>query len=146
MSPGWLRKKPFRRAPHEQKIGFFQTASDGHRLAGCAFLQPASWLALGALIVLACGGEKRPREASPAPAPMALPAPAPAPAIASAPRLAPSTAVPARAGRPQDAELDPTLDELPLAEDFAAEAARQITKQNYKRQLDALEQELRAEK
>jgi hypothetical protein len=38
----------------------------------------------------------------------------------------------------------PTPDELPLPEDFEAEAARQITATNFRKQLDAIEHEMNA--
>ena len=83
------------------------------------------------LLLVACSSpDPRPREPQP------LPPPPPAP---SAPEV-PAVAAPAAD------ERDPTPEELPLAEDFAAEAERQVTRKNMKSELDAIENELNAEK
>jgi hypothetical protein len=86
-------------------------------------------LALG--VTAACGGGPRP-EASPAPAEPAPAAPGAAPA---APTAAPAAA-PA---------LEPSAEQLPLADDFSAQADQEITASNYRTQLDALEREILAE-
>jgi hypothetical protein len=78
----------------------------------------------GVLLACACSQEPRPK-AEPAPE-------APAPAAP-----APSAAAEAK---------EPTPDEVPVAEDFEAEAAQQITDDNFKAELDALEKEMNAEK
>jgi hypothetical protein len=57
---------------------------------------------------------------------------------------APVTAAPAPApGLP--VEQEPTPEELPVPEDFEPEAAQQVTAENYRAELDALERELEAE-
>jgi len=82
--------------------------------------------------LVACSGGSRPR-VEPEPDPTARVVSAPEPA-----RAAPlTTAVP---------EREPTAEELPVPEDFVAEAARTITPANYRAQLTALEKELGAQK
>ena len=78
-----------------------------------------------------CSGEKRP-PAEPAPV-----APAPTPIV-----RAPASVPPAPSA-PTD---DPTPDDLPLPEDFAAEATQQITAKNFHAELDKIEKDLDAEK
>ena len=84
------------------------------------------WVAvLPGLLFAACSNEPRPKAE---PAPEEAPAPAPA---------APAAPVAER--------LDPTPDELPIAEDFQEEAAQQVTEDNFKAQLDTIETEMDAE-
>jgi len=81
-----------------------------------------TWLGLALLI--ACGSDPRPA-AEPAP-----PAPAvPAPAVQQAPI----------------AEVEPSAAELPLPDDFAAEAEQEVTSENLHAQLDNLEKEIQAD-
>ena len=80
-----------------------------------------------ALAAPGCSNDERPPAE---PAPVAAPNPAPAPAAA-----------PAAAEPP-----DPTADELPLQEDFESEAEQQITEDNFKTELDAIDKEMSAEK
>jgi hypothetical protein len=42
-------------------------------------------------------------------------------------------------------EQEPTAEEVPVAEDFEPEAEQQISAENYRAELDALERELLAE-
>jgi hypothetical protein len=85
-------------------------------------------IALAAVLVAAaCAGEDRP-PAEPAlepaaPAQPAQPAPPPAQPVA---------------------EEDPTAEEVPVREDFEAEAETLVTITNYRAQLDALEKEIEA--
>jgi len=84
--------------------------------------------------LVACSGGNRPRaEPEPDPAARAVSAPAPEPAQPAPPA-------------PVIPEREPTPEELPVPEDFAAEAARTITPANYRTQLTALEKELGAQK
>jgi hypothetical protein len=87
-----------------------------------------------ALTLCACSSGKRPpTEPAPAPAPVTA-----APAMpAAAPQPTPAIAV---------EEREPTPQEVPIAEDFASEAARQITVVNFRAELDALEKEMNSEK
>ena len=86
------------------------------------------------LALSACSESKRP-PAEPAPV-------APAP-IAPAP---PVTQAPAPVAPAPPATAEPTPDDLPLPEDFAAEATRQITAKNFHAELDKIEKDLDAEK
>lgn len=86
------------------------------------------WLASS---LAACSGEPRP-SAEPAPEPAA---PAPAPEPAPAPPVVAQQPVPA----------EPTPEELPVREDFEAEAEQQITLANYRAELDKLEKEIEAD-
>jgi hypothetical protein len=85
-----------------------------------------------ALFVIGCSSGERPR---------AEPAPAAPPATATA--TAPSAPPPAE---PAPAELQPSSDELPIEEDFEAEAEQQISADNLHAELDAIEKELQAVK
>jgi hypothetical protein len=88
-------------------------------------MKPSRLLALVALLaVLACGQEPRP-PLEPAP-PTPPPAAAPPPALAEEPP-------------------DPTPEELPIADDFAAQAEQAIDDKSYRAELDALEREINAE-
>ena len=94
-----------------------------------------SLLALCGLIAVGCSAEKRPREPSPIAPVSTIAAPA-TPAPTTAPLtvpIAPAVVAP---------EPVPTPEELPLPEDFEAEAARQITATNFRKQLDAIEHEM----
>jgi len=99
----------------------------------------STWHLLGALalaavlaiVAVACGGGPRP-ESSPAPAEPA-PAPAAAPAAPAAPAAVPET------------EVEPSAEQLPLADDFSDQVEGEITATNYRSQLDALEREILAE-
>jgi hypothetical protein len=74
----------------------------------------------GSFVVAACGNEPAPpREPAP---PTVLPAPAPAPA--------------------PEHEAEPTPEELPIVDDFAAEAEQAIDEKTYRAQLDALYKEI----
>jgi hypothetical protein len=75
------------------------------------------------LAVVACSGDERP-PAEPAPA-----EPAPAPAQPAPPP-------------PVAADVEPTADEVPVREDFEAEAEAMITLATYRAELDRLEKEL----
>jgi hypothetical protein len=78
-------------------------------------------LSLTALAWLACGTEERPKRE---PQPRILP-----------------YAVEAWANHPA-----PSADELPVPEDFEAEAEREITRDNLRSELDALDREISADK
>jgi len=93
-------------------------------------------LALAAMLAIvgaACGGGPRP-ESSPAPV-----EPAPAPAAPATP------AAPAAPAAPPEPELEPSAEQLPLADDFSDQVEGEITAANYRSQLDALEREILAE-
>jgi len=75
---------------------------------------------------LGCGSGERPK-AEPAP-----PAEPPAVAAPSPPAESPPV------------ELQPSSDELPVEEDFEAEAEQQISAENLRAELDAIERELAA--
>ncbi|GAB5546788.1 MAG: hypothetical protein RLP09_36510 [Sandaracinaceae bacterium] len=45
---------------------------------------------------------------------------------------------------PEEAVAEPTADEIPVAEDFAAEAEAQIDEENYQAELERIEAELAA--
>lgn len=79
-------------------------------------LRALLWLALAATLA-ACSDDPPPK-VEPEPAPSAPPA-APAPP-----------------------ELEPTADEVPIAEDFEAQAAEEIKPDNLSGQLDAIEKEI----
>jgi hypothetical protein len=98
----------------------------------------AAVLALCGLAVVACAGEKAPREPAPA-APAAKPLAAPAASVPAAAAVSVPVSAP-----PIAVEPAPTPEELPLPEDFEAEAARQITAANFRKQLDAIEHEMNA--
>jgi hypothetical protein len=74
------------------------------------------------LALLSCGTEERPK-AEPQP------------------RRLPHAADTDSSGHPA-----PTADELPVPEDFEAEAEREITRDNLRSQLDALDREISADK
>jgi hypothetical protein len=95
-------------------------------------------LALCGLVLWACGSDKRPREPAPI-APLASPAAVTAGTVAAPP---PASAAPVA----QAAEPEPTPKEIPLPEDFEAQAARQITADNFRTQLDAIEKEMKLQK
>jgi TolA-binding protein len=82
-----------------------------------------TWLAATALSLSACSSEDRPA---------AEPSPSLPPAS-----TAPSTAV-------AEAEAEPTPEELPVAEDYEAEAERSVKPEDLRAQLDALEREINA--
>jgi len=82
------------------------------------------WLLAASPWLLACGSE---------PAPPREPAP-PAPPVAAP--VAPAA---------QEPEVEPTPEELPVADDFAAEAEQAIDAKSYKAELDILDKELSAE-
>jgi hypothetical protein len=71
--------------------------------------------------LLACGGDERPKAE-------------PMPNLRSA-----------SAAKPADGP-HPTTDELPVPEDFEAEAEREISRENLRAQLDAIEREIKADK
>jgi hypothetical protein len=80
-------------------------------------------IAIAMLLPLsACGGKPRP-EASPAPIEPAAPPPKP---VAPPP------------------EPEATAEQLPLEDDFAAQAEQEITSENYRAALDAIEKEMKA--
>lgn len=68
----------------------------------------------------------------------------PRPPLEPAPVTAPPPSVGAPAPAPEP-EVEPTADELPVADDFAAEAEQAIDAKSYRAELDALEKELSAE-
>jgi hypothetical protein len=80
-------------------------------------------LAIAVLYAFACGGKARP-EATPAPVEPAAPAPIP-------------TAPPP--------EPEATAEQLPLEDDFAAQAEQEITANNYRSALDAIEKEMQSQ-
>ena len=82
-------------------------------------------LCLVSSVLAACGDEPRPPVE---PAPVAPPPPA-APS-------APAAQVP---------EPEPTAEEVPIADDFAAEAEQQIDAKSYRAELDMLDKEITAE-
>ena len=86
------------------------------------------------LTLPACSESKRPP---------AEPAPVAAVPIAPAP---PVTQAPAPVAPAPPATAEPTPDDLPLPEDFVAEATRQITAKNFRAELDKIEKDLDAEK
>lgn len=80
-------------------------------------------IAIGLLFALvACGSKARP-EASPAPIEPAAPPPK---AVAPPP------------------EPEATAEQLPLEDDFTAQAEQEITAENYRAALDAIEREMKA--
>ena len=83
---------------------------------------PLTWLSVACLALLACGTEERPKAE---PQPRRLP-----------------NAVEAGANN----HPAPTADELPVPEDFEAEAEREITRDNLRAELDSLDREISADK
>jgi len=69
----------------------------------------------------------------------------PAPPVEPAPIAPPPPAAPAEAPAPPTPEPDPTAAELPIADDFAAEAEEQIDAKSYRAELDALDKEISSE-
>ena len=102
-----------------------------NRIAFTSITRASLALCLLLLALAGCGNEPTP-PIEPAP-PAAPPEPVPAPAAAP-------TAAPVAAPEPE-----PTAEEVPVAEDFEAEAETKIDTKNYKAELAALDEELSAE-
>lgn len=69
----------------------------------------------------------------------------PTPPIEPAPVTPPTPAAPPTAPTALEPEPEPTAEELPVADDFAAEAEQQIDAKSYRAELDALDKEISAE-
>jgi hypothetical protein len=92
-----------------------------------------TFVALLFFALSACAGGERPH-AEPSPEANGAPPPTVAPArAASSPEPAPA-----------EPTAEPTAEELPVPEDFQAEAEREITRENFRAQLAALEKDLGA--